>query len=72
MSISRLLSLKKKTNETVTHKIAVIFLVINLGACVYNNNESDNITKLHESGDPCGNIIEFGVVEGDPRPPQTK
>ncbi len=37
------------------------------------------ITKLPESGDLCGNITEFGVVEdhlrpmgsGDPPPPQT-
>ncbi len=28
------------------------------------------ITKLPEAGDLCGNIIEFGVVEGDPSPPQ--
>ncbi len=26
----------------------------------------NNITKLPESGDLCGNITEFGVTEGSP------
>ncbi len=34
--------------------------------------QQNTITKLPESGDLCGNITEFGVVEGDPLPPQTK
>ncbi len=33
---------------------------------------SNSITKLPESGDLCSNITEFGVLEGDPPPPQTK
>ncbi len=28
------------------------------------------ITKLPDSGDLCGNITEFGVVEDDPPPPK--
>ncbi len=29
---------------------------------------SETITKLPESGDLCGNIMEFWVAEGSPEP----
>ncbi len=31
-------------------------------------NKEIIVTKLPESGDLCGNITEFGVVEGSPEP----
>ncbi len=45
-------------------------------ACLKKGNPQltrhNNITKLPESGDLCGNITELGVAEGDPPPPQMK
>ncbi len=43
--------------------------IVTLGNAQYVYYMCDNITKLPESGDLCGNITEFEAVEGSPELP---